>query len=271
MCSEYFSIKNGKITPSIILAMNTHKTHFNYFRSAIVGLNKTFSSPYGEKALIYADWTASGRLYKPVEEKMLEDFGPFVGNTHSESSETGTAMTLAYREARQIKKRHVNAGADDLLLTSGVGMTGLINKLQRILGLKVPQSLRHFIKIPETGRPVVFVTHMEHHSNQVSWLETLADVEIIPASRVGFVYLFTRQLRWKKLNIALGPYARSLAMLMNDRLITCIAKRRTNSFLAKANIQNCRWPLGLISKMGTPRVRKTFQNNLFCTFNAISY
>ena len=59
-------------------------------------------------------------------------------------------------------------------------MTGVINKLQRILGLRAPERLMDKVRIPEAQRPVVFITHMEHHSNQTSWLETLADVEWVP-------------------------------------------------------------------------------------------
>jgi selenocysteine lyase/cysteine desulfurase len=116
---------------------------------------------------------------------MHEDFGPFVGNTHSESSATGTAMTLAYHEAHRIIKAEVNAGPDDVLLTCGSGMTGAVNKFQRILGLKAPQGLRKHIDLAERDRPVVFVTHMEHHSNHTSWYETIADVEVIPPDARG--------------------------------------------------------------------------------------
>jgi len=112
-----------------------------------------------------------------------------VGNTHSESSETGTAMTLAYHEAHRILKTHVNAGPDDLILTGGSGMTGGVNKLQRLLGLKAPQGLRRYVQLPEAERPVVFVTHLEHHSNHTSWYETIADVVVVPPDEQGIVDL----------------------------------------------------------------------------------
>ena len=76
--------------------------YFKPFRENIIGINQTFQSPYGEKKILYTDWTASGRLYRPIEEKMLEEFGPFVANTHTETSITGAAMTLAYHKAREI-------------------------------------------------------------------------------------------------------------------------------------------------------------------------
>jgi len=163
------------------------ETYFQQFRKNIVGINKTFQSPYGEKEIIYTDWTASGRLYRPIEEKLVNEFGPFVANTHTETSVTGSAMTMAYHKARSIIKKHVNANQDDILITSGTGMTGMINKFQRILGLKVSENLKQHTNVPDELKPIVFITHMEHHSNQTSWLETIADVEIIPWQDSGLI------------------------------------------------------------------------------------
>ena len=160
---------------------------FEPFRANTVGRDLTFRSPYGDQRIVYADWTASGRLYRPIEERLLEQVGPFVGNTHSESSATGTAMTLAYHEARRILKAHVGGGPGDLVLTCGAGMTAAVNKFQRILGLKAPDGLRRYIRLPESERPVVFVTHLEHHSNHTSWYETIADVVVIPPDAAGVV------------------------------------------------------------------------------------
>ena len=163
--------------------------YFKRFRDQIIGIDQTFQSPYGEQKLIYTDWTASGRLYRPIEEKLMNEFGPFVANTHTETSTSGAAMTLAYHEARNIIKRHVNAGKDDVLITEGSGMTGVVNKFQRILGLKVSENLKDHTTIPEDIKPIVFVSHMEHHSNQTSWLETIADVEVVPCNDAGLVCL----------------------------------------------------------------------------------
>jgi selenocysteine lyase/cysteine desulfurase len=102
--------------------------YFSQFREKIIGINQTFNSPYGEKSLVYCDWTASGRLYGPIEDKLTHQFGPFVANTHTETSTSGAAMTLAYHEARKIIKSHVNANENDVLITTGSGMTGVINK-----------------------------------------------------------------------------------------------------------------------------------------------
>lgn len=169
------------------MIMNLEK-YFDRFRKEIIGIDESFETPYGEKKMIYADWTASGRLYRPIEEKMIRDFGPFVANTHTETTFSGSAMTLAYHEAREIIKKHVNAGPNCALITEGTGMTGVVNKFQRILGIKVSENLKELNEqIPEEKKPVVFITHMEHHSNQTSWLETIADVEIIPCDAEGLV------------------------------------------------------------------------------------
>lgn len=165
------------------------EAYFQDFRKNIIGIDQEFTSPYGKKQIIYTDWTASGRLYRPIEEKIINQFGPFVANTHTETTVSGTAMTKAYHHARNIIKRHVNANQDDILITDGTGMTGVVNKFQRILGLKIPENLKDFTTIPADKKPVVFISHMEHHSNQTSWLETIADVEIIPACEKGLFSL----------------------------------------------------------------------------------
>jgi len=86
-------------------------------------------------------------------------------------------MTLSYHLAHKIIKEHVHAGANDVIITSGFGMTSVVNKLQRILELKKYNSVN--LNLSENERPVVFLTHMEHHSNQTSWYESIADVVVL--------------------------------------------------------------------------------------------
>ncbi|WP_394747699.1 aminotransferase class V-fold PLP-dependent enzyme [Spongiimicrobium salis] len=154
--------------------------HFEPFRYQVVGQDSTFESVYGPQKLLYADWIASGRLYGPIEDTMRNQIGPMVANTHSFSSETGKASTYAYKHARSIIKQHVNAGEEDILVTAGTGMTGVLSRLQRIMGLRWPDAIKREVQLPESQRPVVFISHMEHHSNQVPWMETIADVVMIP-------------------------------------------------------------------------------------------
>ncbi len=170
--------------------------HFLQFRENSIGIDQTFESPFGRKKIVYADWTASGRAYRPIEEYLQKEILPFVANTHTHATITGTLMSKAYEEAKTIIKEHVRANCDDVLLFCGSGMTAAVNKLQRILGLRVPGRAKDYFKNDiacfepdETLRPVVFVTHMEHHSNQVSWLETIATVEILNPDENGNVDL----------------------------------------------------------------------------------
>ncbi len=163
--------------------------YFKKFRDNVIGIDQTFQSPYGEKKIIYADWTASGRLYQPIEDILTKEIAPFVGNTHTETTVTGCTMTIAYHKAKMIIKDHVNALESDILISSNSGMTGVVNKFQRILGLKIHESFRNQVNIALEDKPIVFVSHMEHHSNQTSWLETIADVRIIQATPEGRVDL----------------------------------------------------------------------------------
>lgn len=163
--------------------------HFEHYRNNTVGIDQAFETPYGTKRIVYADWIASGRLYAPIEKQLAEQIGPFVGNTHTETTITGSLMTAAYHEALNLIKKHVNACPSDVILSSNSGMTGVVNKFQRILGLRVHEKFIDQIKIEECDKPIVFVTHMEHHSNQTSWLESIADMEIIPFTAEGLVDL----------------------------------------------------------------------------------
>ena len=189
--------------------------YFKKFRDNIIGIDKEFETPYGLKKMVYADWTASGRAYRPIEQRLQNDIMPLLANTHTETTVTGTAMTRAYQQAKHIIKEHVNAGPDDVLIFAGSGMTGAVNKLQRLLGLRIPERIMDYVKpgrlpsheelanskvkihslfsnyldIDPELKPVIFVSHMEHHSNQTSWLETIADVEIIPNDENGNINL----------------------------------------------------------------------------------
>jgi selenocysteine lyase/cysteine desulfurase len=189
--------------------MSELENYFSQFRKNIIGVGAKFTTPFGEKNLIYADWIASGRLYKPIEEKLCDKFGPLVGNTHSEASVTGTTMTLAYHEAHKIIKDHVNANKDDVIITAGSGMTTVVCKFQRLLGLKIPEQLAEYVKLPSELKPVVFITHMEHHSNQTTWLETIADVVVINPNGDGLVDVndFKEKLeKYKSRKLKIGAF-----------------------------------------------------------------
>ncbi len=189
--------------------MNSLEKHFAGFRKNIIGIDDTYQTAYGIKKIIYNDWIAGGRLYGPIEKKMLEDFGPFVANTHTETSETGSRMTYAYHMAREIIKKHVHAGTDDVLIFGGFGMTGVINKLQRMLGLKANPDLFDKACLKEVDKPIVFVSHMEHHSNHTSWYETIADVVILEPGKdmqVDMNELRKQLIKYKNRKLKIGAF-----------------------------------------------------------------
>ncbi|MGZ4161728.1 MAG: aminotransferase class V-fold PLP-dependent enzyme [Neobacillus sp.] len=164
--------------------------YFDNFRSQVIGMNQEFDSPYGKKKIIYADWTASGRLYRPIEQKISEVFGPYMANTHTESNITSLMMTGIYKQSRKIIKEHVHADENDVVILDGFGMTAVINKFQRIIGIRVPEQMKKRLVLSEQERPIIFLTHMEHHSNQTSWLETLGDVVILSPDLNGEVDVY---------------------------------------------------------------------------------
>jgi len=164
------------------------ENYFSKFRKNIIGIDQCIQTPFNDKQrIVYADWTASGRNYGPIEDRLKNELMPFVANTHTETSSTGMAMTYGYHKAQEIIKRHVNANDQDVLISCGSGMTGAVNKFQRILGYRIHENFKDEIDIKDEDRPIVFVSHMEHHSNQTSWLETIADLEIINACPKGLV------------------------------------------------------------------------------------
>ena len=185
------------------------ESYFEKFRQETIGENLSYNTPYGLKKMIYADWVASGRLYAPIEKKMTEVIGPYVGNTHTETSETGTLMTNAYHLALKKIKQHVNAGPNDVIITFGSGMTAVINKLQRILGLKFCGNLTGKPCLKDSERPVVFITHMEHHSNHTSWFETAADVVLLKPTKdllIDLNELKTQLEKYKNRQFKIGSF-----------------------------------------------------------------
>ena len=187
--------------------MKELENYFAPFRENIIGYHQKFLTPFGEKQIVYADWTASGRLYAPIEKALFEKFGPYVGNTHTETTVTGSTMTIAFHHALKVIKEHVNANTDDVIIASGSGMTGVVNKFQRILGLRAHEDFREEVMPEGDDKPVVFITHMEHHSNHTSWLEGLVDVAIIKPTPDGQVDLehfagLLEEYKSRKLKIA---------------------------------------------------------------------
>lgn len=163
------------------------ESYFDSFREGIIGQDQYIETNEKVVQMLYADWTASGRCYQPIEDSIQTEILPFIANTHTETNYVGSYITEQYISARNQIKRHVNASEDDVLISYGSGMTDVINKLQRLLGLRMPDSNQWVTQTLVDEPPVVFITHMEHHSNHTSWLETICEVVVVPPDEDGLV------------------------------------------------------------------------------------
>ena len=164
-----------------------------HVRRSVIGEAEAVQTPFGSRRVVYADYTASGRALSFVEDHLREVVLPLYANTHTQTSGTGRQTTRFREDARRIVGRAFGAGAEHVVLFTGTGSTGAIDQLIRALGIRVPAELdaRYGLsaRIPATQRPVVFIGPYEHHSNELPWRETIADVIRIPEDADGHVDL----------------------------------------------------------------------------------
>jgi selenocysteine lyase/cysteine desulfurase len=185
--------------------MNTEAPGFAFLRDQIIGADATFCTPFGERTMVYCDYTASGRCLHFVENFLLSLQRNYA-NTHTEDDITGRNMTRLLHQAESIIKESVNAGPDGRIIATGTGATGAIDKLQQILGIACPPATRRridsalagfldrdayhrFTEYQRSQLPVVFVGPYEHHSNEISWRQGLAEVVEVELAADGGIDL----------------------------------------------------------------------------------
>jgi selenocysteine lyase/cysteine desulfurase len=170
-------------------------------RGSVIGEGAVIDGPFGQRRLVYADYTASGRSVGLVEDVIREHVLPMYGNTHTDASAAGRQTTVFREDARRLIHRAVNGGDEDAVVFCGSGATGAIARLVQVPGLVVPSGMgapagqRNAARAAH--RPVVFVGPYEHHSNELPWRESAADLVTIPEDADGRIDLtqLGRELR----------------------------------------------------------------------------
>ncbi len=208
------------------------KLTVNALRNEIIGNHKEIQTPYGKRLITYADYTASGRTVNFIE-KYLLTLQESYANSHTEDSYTGKAMTTYVHQAENRIKALLNATDDHYVIPVGTGSTGAIQKLCEILGLYVPPKLDHYLKNALKGYleqvPVVFIGPYEHHSNDLIWRESIAEVVTITLDAQGGI-----DLNDLKSKLALPQYKNRL---------------KVGSFSAASNVSGVKSPLYEIAKI----------------------
>ena len=157
--------------------------------ASVIGSEDTIQTPFGEKPLVYADYTASGRCLGFIEDYIRDHVMPAYANTHTEFSYTGAQSTQFREQARQIIHSAVNGNDSDKVIFCGSGATAAIDKLMGILGIRIPSNLSEKVALDSVlethERPVIFVGPYEHHSNELPWRESIGIVVPIPEDEHG--------------------------------------------------------------------------------------
>ncbi|MEN8114027.1 MAG: aminotransferase class V-fold PLP-dependent enzyme [Actinomycetota bacterium] len=162
-------------------------------RASVIGSDYAVPGPFGLRRVTYADYTASGRSLSFIEDYLRDVVLPLYANTHTESSGTGLQTTRFREEAREMIRTCVNANDDHAVVFAGSGATAAIDRLVAVLGIRIPSTLedRYALsdQIPQDERPVVFIGPFEHHSNELPWRESIADIVRIDEDADGHIDL----------------------------------------------------------------------------------
>lgn len=169
-------------------------------REAVIGKDTAVETPFGLRRVTYADYTASGRSLGMIEDFIRDQVLPLYANTHTETSGTGLQTTRFREEARDIIRAAVGATREEhAVIFAGSGSTGAVDRLVGLLGIRLPKGLSEAYQleaaIPPDERPVIFVGPYEHHSNELPWRETIADVIEIKEDADGHIDLVELESR----------------------------------------------------------------------------
>lgn len=184
-------------------------------RDSVIGDKIIINGPFGPCRMVYADYTATGRSLTFIEDFIRHDVMPYYANTHTESSGTGLQTTRLREDARSIILESVGGSSEkDVVIFTGSGATGAIDKMITVLGLKLPLELDeqyHFRdQMPENERPVVFLGPYEHHSNDVTWRMSIADTVMIMEDKDGRIdldHLEQELIRYRDRRLKIGSFS----------------------------------------------------------------
>ncbi|KAL0449809.1 UNVERIFIED_CONTAM: hypothetical protein Slati_1537300 [Sesamum latifolium] len=160
-----------------------------WLRSQIIGGTEEFDTPFGRRRLTYTDHTASGRSLRCIENYIATYLLPFYGNSHTSDSYVGYRTTKMVHEAANYVKKCLGGGGDDAIIFCGSGSTAAIKRLQEVMGIAIPSILRERVLkcLSNEERWVVLVGPYEHHSNILSWRQSLAEVVEIGLDHRGLI------------------------------------------------------------------------------------
>ncbi|XP_057770957.1 uncharacterized protein LOC130990744 [Salvia miltiorrhiza] len=192
---HYHDKVNHEIQPFHIIGRGVPKSNdstarkLRWLRSQIIGGSAELKTPFGRRRLTYADHTASGRSLHYIENYITTKLLPFYGNTHTSDSHVGYHTTTMVHEATNYVKRCLGGGEEDSIIYCGSGSTAAIKRLQEVMGIVVPSILRERVLkcLSKEERWVVLVGPYEHHSNLLSWRQSLAEVVEIGLDHRGHI------------------------------------------------------------------------------------